>query len=614
MDESSIRQLIRWKLGQSTDRDNYEMKQEWDKNLGNPDFVRYVEIVSKRISEDVRYSNEFLQYITQEKMIFELLKPFGPEDRFKIYGTAISKMLDIASPSDQSIEKFQTEFEKHNSILRETGNRVFSMVKKFFAIDSSASAIVNDALLIPLKQTTSYADQRHLTQSAKENPSRSVSNPISRAPINVTTRSSQSPIQPAPVQNTTHAQPSSATPENAKLSPKPNPLTPITPIAAKAASAWKELPLPDHEPDPHSAYDNKSKTSPGKMQIIGARVRGKKHKHEGTHCDDWFEIGVSGDWTILAVADGAGSKKFSRVGSKSACLEAVQFLSKNLAEHRIAHREEWKEEAFQEPDLAEVAQFMVEAIQAAWMAVVQAANKRLSGALGDDDPYTKVLGRPLNQGDFSTTLLLAVHTTVMRGGAPTNLVFGCGVGDGMIAGIGNNGETSLLMTADSGEHSGETRFLDERETAPEKLKSRVFPFLGPLRALMLMTDGVADDYFPNAPGMSYLYGDLLLNGIISSKISVNQEKEKAALALEKITEESYMTLSEHTIIRSIKSIAEQLGKTPTEIWSNPKTLEYFAKGAPICQSTDPSERLRLWLDNYQVRGSFDDRTLIAMYH
>ena len=396
--------------------------------------------------------------------------------------------------------------------------------------------------------------------------------------------------------------------------PKPNPLAPVTPVLSQAASAWKELPLPDHEPDPHSAYDNRSKTSPGEMQIIGARVRGKKHKHEGTHCDDWFEMGVSGDWTILAVADGAGSKKFSRVGSKSACLEAVQFLSKHLAEHRIAQRKEWKEEAFQERDLAQVSQFMVEAVQAAWMAVVQAANKRLSGALDADDPYTKVLGRPLNHGDLSTTLLLAVHTTVMRAGAPTNLVFGCGVGDGMIAGIGNNGETSLLMTADSGAHSGETRFLDERETAPEKVKSRVNLFLGPLRALMLMTDGVADDYFPNDPGMSHLYGDLLLNGIIGSKISVSQEKEPAALALEKVTEESYMNRSEHTVIRSIKSIAEQLGKTPTEIWSNPKLLEHFAKGDPICQSPDPSERLRLWLDNYQVRGSFDDRTLVAMYH
>jgi hypothetical protein len=614
MDESSIRHLIRWKLGQFTDRDNGEMQREWDRNLGNPEFVRYVEIINNRISEDIRYRKEFLQYITQEEMISKFLEPFGPEHRFQIYGTAISKMLDVASPSDQSIEKFQTEFEKNKSSLTEVGNLVFLRVKKFFSVDSSAFAIVDDALSIPLKQTTSAADQGHLTQSAKENPSQSVSNPISRAPINVTTRSSQSPMQPAPAQTTTHAQPSSATSENAKLSPKPIPLAPVTPMVAQAASAWKELPLPDHEPDPHSAYDNRSKTSPGKMQIIGARVRGKKHKHEGTHCDDWFEIGVSGDWTILAVADGAGSKKFSRVGSKSACLEAVQFLSKHLAEHRIEHREEWKEEAFQERDLAQVSQFMVEAVQAAWMAVVQAANKRLSGALGADDPYTKVLGRPLNHGDFSTTLLLAVHTTVMRGGAPISLVFGCGVGDGMIAGIGSKGETRLLMTADSGAHSGETRFLDERETAPEKLKSRVYPFLGSLRALMLMTDGVADDYFPNDPGMSHLYGDLLLNGIISSKISVNQEKETAPLALEKVTEESYMNRSEHTVIRSIKSIAEQLGKTPTEIWSNPNLLDYFAKGAPVCPSPDPSERLRLWLDNYHVRGSFDDRTLIAMYH
>lgn len=399
--------------------------------------------------------------------------------------------------------------------------------------------------------------------------------------------------------------------------PSANP-TPIAPLAAPpAAAGWKDLPLPEDQPDWHSASDCRALKSPSNMAVIGARVRGKKHKHEGTHCDDWFEFDSSGDWTILAVADGAGSKKFSRVGSEAACKTSVRFLKEKLADHKIKERTVWNEEAFQGADLTLVRELIVEAIQAGWQAVVEAADQRATS-----EEHTRILGRPVGPSDLSTTLLLAVHTTVMRDGAETNLVFGCSVGDGMIAGIGTKGEPKLLMTADSGEHSGETRFLDERETSPDKLTARVCFLMGGLRALLLMTDGVADDYFPNDPGMAALYGDLLLNGIITSKLPSGASSENnIAEDGDEITDAAFISRTtrqtdqgvEHTVIRSIKSLAEKLGKTPTDVWTNPQLLENFSLGDPICLSQDAHERLRVWLDNYQVRGSFDDRTLVAMY-
>ena len=53
----------------------------------------------------------------------------------------------------------------------------------------------------------------------------------------------------------------------------------------------------------------------------------KKHKHEGTHCDDWFDFATAGKWTILAVADGGGSYRFSRVGAQAAAEAVVRSLA-----------------------------------------------------------------------------------------------------------------------------------------------------------------------------------------------------------------------------------------------------------------------------------------------
>ena len=92
-------------------------------------------------------------------------------------------------------------------------------------------------------------------------------------------------------------------------------------------SAWKYKPLPADEPDPHEESQTLSLPVGDGWTVTGARVRGKKHKHEGTHCDDWFEARQSGSWVIIAVSDGAGSSKFSRIGARASCQAAVDFLA-----------------------------------------------------------------------------------------------------------------------------------------------------------------------------------------------------------------------------------------------------------------------------------------------
>src|SRR5262249_55627137 len=127
-------------------------------------------------------------------------------------------------------------------------------------------------------------------------------------------------------------------------SPPPEPLT-VVPAAVptvepempakepnRPASQWKYLPIPEREPDPHSEYDADLRCNPlNGTAMVMARVRGKKHKHEGTNCDDWFTVNPNFHWNLIAVADGAGSSRFSRIGAEASCTKAVELLTQDLA-------------------------------------------------------------------------------------------------------------------------------------------------------------------------------------------------------------------------------------------------------------------------------------------
>ena len=75
---------------------------------------------------------------------------------------------------------------------------------------------------------------------------------------------------------------------------------------------------------------------------------------------------------------------------------------------------------------------------------------------------------------------------------------------------------------------------------------------------MVMTDGVADDYFPPDPELLRLYEDLKSNGVLPGE----------------------------------QDATEEAGETNAASAADVKLLN--------------------WLDSYYVRGSFDDRTLVAL--
>ncbi|NEO28414.1 MAG: protein phosphatase 2C domain-containing protein, partial [Kamptonema sp. SIO4C4] len=113
------------------------------------------------------------------------------------------------------------------------------------------------------------------------------------------------------------------------------------PSLSKQTVQWQYNPIPKDEPDSHSESFCQTLKPSHNYTLLGARVRGKKHKHEGTNCDDWFTCSASGDWTIIAVADGAGSRRFSRVGARASCEASVRYLEDRLRDLKLQKREFW---------------------------------------------------------------------------------------------------------------------------------------------------------------------------------------------------------------------------------------------------------------------------------
>ena len=212
--------------------------------------------------------------------------------------------------------------------------------------------------------------------------------------------------------------------------------------------------------------------------VAAASVRGKLHAHRALWREDSFGFGEAiqaeengARWTILAVSDGAGSAPLSRVGSKIACETAVGALQGSLQklptfagqqDELVAH------------DLPRLRDALAQSASAALEAIRLEAEGR---------------GKPLTA--FAATLLILVYRR-------WNGVWLCAslqIGDGAIALL--DGENfSLLGAADHGQHSSETRFLTTggiEAEFPHRFKISLKPSL---RAVLLVSDGVSDDYFP----------------------------------------------------------------------------------------------------------------------
>ena len=389
-------------------------------------------------------------------------------------------------------------------------------------------------------------------------------------------------------------------------------------VLAHTASLWQYHPIPQDEPDAAPEYKTVEKRI-GTAEFVAARVRGKKHKHEATNCDDWFAVAAVGDIAVLAVSDGAGSKRFSRVGARAASEAAVGSIYERLrtldaasAKNRAAFALPMEEAAFGEA-CARLGAALHTGVLDARRAVLAAFHERCG-----QEAYTKHLGRDLALSDFAATLLVTVAVPVPELGEV--LVLSCQVGDGITCAIDTHAPygkaVKLLGKPDSGDFSGETDFLTSEAMADiASLQRRTLVTRGACDLILTMTDGVADDYF-NEQEMHRLYLDLVANGIVPGAQGAATFTRTEVELLRSLPQPAAFPWvndkEQHIALQYASHICRKIPTTEECLWQNAHVLALAAEDTSLKGVASHAERLKIWLDNYVTRASFDDRTLALL--
>lgn len=279
----------------------------------------------------------------------------------------------------------------------------------------------------------------------------------------------------------------------------------------------------DHPHDENAPYSDKpdqaSETArAGDSLVLAASCRGRSHAHVGSFRDDEFLVKLAEspeEWSVLAVADGAGSARYSRQGSKLACRAAVAYLTQYLNTEPYREKVEAGlisplKEKLQDADnqgqslydfskLAQDSKANTDcwygAVWSAYTAINNECQKRLEEKLEEKVTFK----------DYNTTLLLTAFRRLEVDGAAYTLFLSYWVGDGAPAILKPNGldEVFLLGEVDAGEYAGQTRFLSKDQVDPKVVVSRLrFACVKNFEALVMMTDGVSDPFFNSENDLS----------------------------------------------------------------------------------------------------------------
>lgn len=301
-------------------------------------------------------------------------------------------------------------------------------------------------------------------------------------------------------------------------------------------SLWTE-----HEPDADLPFP-KSHTSNCELnysdkKVIAASKRGRSHAKDGKFRDDHFEIfhQTESDWLILTVSDGAGSAKLSREGSKIFCETVInEIISSPNKEHFETLEKLIKLEGSdkREREIKTSLYYLIGSSLVKAFKEVEESSKAVNAVVKD----------------YSCTFILAICKKIND----KWFIAGYWVGDGGIGIYLEDQEPLILGHPDSGEFSGQTRFI----TMPEMLNSADEIFnrikvaeIKDFKFLALMTDGITDAWFHTDANLF--------------------KKEKWSMVWDEISK----------------------NQTPNEPYSSIALLE--------------------WLD-FWVKGEYDDRTIVIV--
>ena len=277
---------------------------------------------------------------------------------------------------------------------------------------------------------------------------------------------------------------------------------------------WENMTEPKYKKDDIQIdYVKVEALSDGTPQkdIVAASKRGRSHAQEGKPRDDHFKMShMDNGWYIMAVADGAGSAKYSREGSRIVCEEVTNYCMAQLAnskdfESAVKQYNEHKTESESDARKA-VGDYIYK--------IVGTAAFKAHKSINAEAAIKKL---PAKQ--YATTLLLAICKKFEFGW----FIATFWVGDGVICLYNKQAHTAeVLGVPDEGEYAGQTRFL----TMPEIFKDATslyqrlrFRIVDDFTALFLMSDGVGDPKFEtdanlnNPDKWDALWTDLKENGV-----------------------------------------------------------------------------------------------------
>lgn len=277
---------------------------------------------------------------------------------------------------------------------------------------------------------------------------------------------------------------------------------------------WENMPEPKYKNDDTQVeYVKVEALADGTPQkdIVAASKRGRSHAQEGKPRDDYFRMEhMDNGWYIMAVADGAGSAKYSRQGSKIACDESVSYCMSKLGQSKAFEDAIGNygnlQDILEEDARKTVGNHIYD--------IVGNAALKAHRAIQTEAALTK---QPVKY--YATTLLLAMCKKFSFGW----FVASFWVGDGAICLYDKNAHTAkILGVPDEGEYAGQTRFLTMSEIFKDTtaLYQRLrFNIVDDFTALFLMSDGVSDPKFEtdanlnNPDKWDALWDDLKENGV-----------------------------------------------------------------------------------------------------
>lgn len=252
--------------------------------------------------------------------------------------------------------------------------------------------------------------------------------------------------------------------------------------------------------------------------IVVASKRGRSHAHEGKARDDDFRVChiLENGWYIMAVADGAGSAKYSRKGSAIACETCVEFCKNALQDSEAL------EDAICDLNLNGAKEdYSNRNISTILYNIVGGAAHKAHRAI-----LEFAAGEKNQPRDYATTLLLAICKKFDFGW----FVASFWVGDGAMCIYDKDRRyIKLLGTPDGGEYAGQTRFLTMTEIfSPESIMSRLkYSIEKDFLALLLMTDGVSDPFFETDANLRKIEKWDTLWEKINSEVDLRDDNEES---------------------------------------------------------------------------------------